>query len=253
VGATANMHLVRSYAIYGAFGLVSGFLTPHLSDGLHAVVPDWTIIEVPLSLWLAGLAFALALAAACAYVLGFQPRQLLIIPYVLAGWFCAVQICLWLGADEPKSYVQPSTVAGDAVPCVPPNGVEPSQSAHAPDQECFEIEAASGDVQSLPWIRYWRSVGTYFVAGAIGAFITALGIPVATRRLLARSSYLAITLTGALVATAWFILAGAIATLQADANWYALFAPWQAAVALAIRRSLDGRITDASEHDLLRK
>jgi hypothetical protein len=233
------MHIVRSYAIYGTFGLISGFFTPHLSDGLRAIVPDWTIIDVPLALWLAGLAFGLALAAACAYVLALQPRQLLIIPYVLAGWFCAVQICLWLGADEPKSYVQPSTVAEDPGPCVQLDGTEPSQSAHAPDQECFEIVAASADAPGARANRYWRSIGTYFVAGAIGALITAFGIPVATRRMIARPSYLAITLTGALVAAAWFVLSGAIAALQADTNWYALFAPWQAAVGMAIGRSIE--------------
>jgi hypothetical protein len=230
------MHIVRPYAIYGAFGLVSGFLTPHLSDGFRAIVPDWTIIDVPLALWLAGLAFGIALAAACAHVLSLQPRQLLIIPYVLAGWFCAVQICLWLGADEP-SYVQPSTVAEEAGPCVRLDGTEPLQSAH--DQECFEIADASTEMHDAPWNRYWRSVGAYFVAGAIGALITAFGIPVATRRTLARPSYLAITLTGALVAAAWFVLAGAIAALQADTNWYALFAPWQAAVGIAIGRSIE--------------
>jgi len=232
------MLFVRSYAIYGTFGMVSGFLTPHLSDGLRAIVPDWTIIEVPLSLWLAGLAFGLALASAFTCFLVFRPRQLLIIPYVLAGWFCAVQICLWIGADEPKSFTQSATVANDAGPCLRIDGAEPSRAGTASDQECFEIVPASSNVQTVPLNQYWRSVGAYFVAGAVGAMITALGIPVATRRLLARPSYFVITLTGALVAAAWFLLAGAIAALQADQHWYALFAPWQTLVAIAIGRSI---------------
>lgn len=232
---------MRFVWFYGAFGVVSGFLTPHLSDGLRAVLPEWTIIEVPISLWLAGAAFGLALAAATACVLVFQPRQLLIIPYVLVGWFCAVQICVRIGADEPTSYPPPSTIAEDAGSCVQLDGTEPMPAARTSDQECFEIVPAIARAEDGSLNRYWRSVSAYFVAGAVGALITALGIPVATRRLLARRSYLAIALSGGLVAVIWFVLAGAITALRADQHWYALFVPWQAAIAMAIGRSIGPR------------
>lgn len=235
------MRFVWPYAIYGTLGLVSGFLTPHLSDGLRAVLPEWTIVEVPISLWLAGVAFGLALAVATACVLVFQPRQLLIIPYVLAGWLCAVQICLWIAADEPRSYEQSSTIAEDAGSCVQLDRAEPLPAARTLDKECFEIAPAIGRAEPGSLNRYWRSVSAYFVAGAVGALITALGIPVATRCLLARRTYLTIALTGALVAAFWFVLASAIPALRADQYWYALFVPWQAAIAMTIGRSIGPR------------
>jgi hypothetical protein len=192
------MPFAWSYAIFGTFGIVSGFLTPHLSVGLRAVLPGWTIIGMPISTWLSGVAFGLALAAATACLLGFQPQQLLIIPFVLAGWFCAVQICSWI-----VQYV--------------PEIAEPWSSE-----------------------QYWRSLSCYFAAGAVGALLTGLGIPVATRRLLPPRTYLAIAITGALIAAAWFVLCpNAISTPRADYYyWYALFAPWQAAVAMLIGRSI---------------
>jgi hypothetical protein len=106
-----------------------------------------------LALSLVGIPFALALAAAFAWLLAFQPRQLLIIPFVLVGWVCALLVCTLLG------------------------------------------------------VHLWW--GGPFVAGGIGALITALGIPLATRRRLARYSYLAIMLTGALVAGVWGTLSHA--------------------------------------------
>ncbi|MBO0757966.1 MAG: hypothetical protein J2P54_19140, partial [Bradyrhizobiaceae bacterium] len=124
-----------------------------------------------------GHPFALALATAFAWLLAFQPRQLLIIPSVLVGWVCALVVCTLLGGH-----------------------------------------------------LWW---GGPFVAGGIGALITTLGIPLATRRRLARRSYLAITLTGALVAGVWGILSDAHAYY-----WYELFVPWQAFVAMAIGRSI---------------
>jgi hypothetical protein len=230
------MRFVWSYTIYGTFGLVSGFLTPHLSDGLRAILPDWTIIDAPISLWLSGVLFGLALAAATACVLVFQPRQLLIVPFVLAGWFCAVQICLRIGTDEPTSYAKSATIAEDAGSCMQLERAERLPAAPTSDQECFEILPAVARAEPLN--RYWRSVSAYFVAGAVGALITALGVPVATRCLLARRTYLVIALTGAVVAVVWFVFASAIPALRADQYWYALFVPWQAAIAMAIGRSI---------------
>jgi len=231
------MRFVWSYTIYGTFGLVSGFLTPHLSDGLRAILPDWTIIDAPISLLLSGVAFGLALAAAtAACVLVFQPRQLLIVPFVLAGWFCAVQICLRIGTDEPTSYAKSSPIAEDAGSCMQLERAEPVAAAPTSDQKCFEIVPAVARAE--PVNRYWRSISAYFAAGAVGALITALGVPVATGCLLARRTYLVIALTGAVVAAVWFVLASTIAALRADQYWYALFVPWQAAIAMVIGRSI---------------
>jgi hypothetical protein len=199
-------------------------------------------MEVPLSLWLSGIAFGLALASATACVLVFQARQLLIIPYALAGWFCAVQTCLWMGAGEPRSYAQLPTITEDAGSCVQMDGAGPLSAARASDQECFEIVPALARTEPGSQNWFWQSVSAYFVAGAVGALITALGIPVATRRLPARRAYLVVALTGALIAAVWFILACAIAGLRADEYWYALFVPWQMAIAMTIGRSIGLRV-----------
>jgi hypothetical protein len=230
------MQVVRASAICGVIGIVSGLLTPHLSEAFSVVLPDWVIIDVPVSMWLAGLAFGVALAAAFASFLTFASRQLLIIPFVLAGWFCAVQVCLWSGAQEPKSFVQASTEIEQVNHCMRLDGVGEKQPAS--DRECFERVAANVGSETTRPNRYWQSLGAYAAAGAIGALITAFGIPIATRRILARPSYVAITLAGAIVAAGWFMLAGTVAALSADQHWYALFAPWQAAIAAVIGGSI---------------
>jgi hypothetical protein len=230
------MPVVRASAVCGVIGVVSGLLTPHLSDAFRVILPDWVIIDVPISMWLAGLAFGLALAAGFAWLLTFAPRQLLIIPFVLIGWFCAVQVCLWSGAREPKSYAQTSPESGHADHCARHDGVAETQPAS--DKECFELVPASADGETASDDRFWQSLAAYGAAGAIGAVITAFGIPLATRRNPTRSSYVATTLAGLVVAAGWFVLAGTIATLSADQHWYALFAPWQAAVAAVIGGSI---------------
>lgn len=207
-------------------------------------------MEVPLSLWLSGIAFGLALACATACVLVFQPRQLLIIPYALAGWFCAVQICLWMGAGEPRSYTQLTTITEAAPSCVKMDGGEPPSAARTSDQECFEIVPALARTEPGSE-KFWQSVTAYFVAGAVGALITALGIPVATRRLPTRRTYLAVALTGALVAAVWFVLACAIAALREDQYWYALFVPWQMAIAMTIGRSIGPRVISREAQSFL--
>jgi hypothetical protein len=230
---------VRASAVCGVIGIVSGLATPHLSDALRVVLPDWVIIDVPISMWLAGLAFGLALASAFALLLAYAPRQLLIIPFVLIGWFCAVQVCLWSGAQEPKSYAQASPQSGQADRCLRLDGVGGAEQAS--ERECFELVPATAEGDTERHSRYWQSLGAYAAAGAIGALITAFGIPIATRRNPSRLFYVAITLTGTIVAAAWFVLAGAVAMLSADQHWYALFAPWQAAVAAAIGGSINSK------------
>ena len=208
-------------------------------------------MDVPLSLWLSGFAFGLALASATAFVLVFQPRQLLIIPYALAGWFCAVQICVWMGAGEPRSYGQLPTINEDAGSCVQMDVAGPLSAARTSDQECFEIVPAQARTEPGSRNWFWQSVSAYFVAGSVGALITALGIPVATRRLPARRTYLAVALTGGLVAAVWFVLACAIAALRADQYWYALFVPWQMAIAMTIGRSIGPRVISREARSFL--
>jgi hypothetical protein len=228
-----RMPVLRMSAVCGLIGIISGFLTPHISEALRDVLPDWAIIDVPISTWLAGLAFGLALTATLAWLLTFQPRQFLIIPFVLVGWFCAMQVCIWTGAQEPKAFAQTSAEADRADHCSRPDGDGRGGAAQASAQ-CVQLFPLATAGATADPNRYWQSLGAFAAAGTLGALITALGIPFATRRTLARPSYVTITLTGAIIAALWFVLAGTFAALAADHNWYALFAPWQAAVAVAV-------------------
>jgi hypothetical protein len=229
------MQAFRSTVIFAALGIISGFLTPNLSDTFRALLPDPNIVEMPFSLWLAGTAFGAALAGGLALVLGFRARQLLIVLFVLAGWFCAVQVTLRSGAGEPKSYASLSSDAEPVKICTQPDGSGDRGSGGA-TEECFQISSSSAD--QTPAAKYWHSLGAYFAAGLVGALITAFGIPITTRRVVGWPSYAAIALTGGVVAAAWFVVAGALPAFRADDHWYALFVSWQAAVAIAVERSL---------------
>jgi hypothetical protein len=148
-----------------------------------------------------------------------------------------------MGVDEPKSYARLATEANEPSPCIQLDSAEHAKAAG--EQECFQIYTAS--VQGSPAARFWWAIAAYATAGALGALITAFGAPFATRRSLSGQSYLAITFAGALVAVAWFVIAGAIAALQADQHWYALFVPWQTAVAVLIGYSILNRSSSRSK------
>jgi hypothetical protein len=194
--------MFRVSAIFALAGIVSGFITPHLSDGLRPFLPDWTIVEIPLSLLLAGLAFAAALVVGLASSFGFQRRTLWMIPFVLIGWFLAMQVCLWTASSPPKPF------------------------------------ALFSGAELTPQGRYWPSLAGYAAAGALGALITALGLPSATRHRPSPAAYAIVALIGAAIAGAWFAAAEMIPALGHDEYWYALFVPWQAAVAALIGNSV---------------
>lgn len=62
------------------------FRLPHRADRLGALRGTGNY-RIPIKLWLAGVAFGLALVAASCVCARRSPRQLLIMPFVLAGWF----------------------------------------------------------------------------------------------------------------------------------------------------------------------
>ncbi len=72
-------------------------------------------------------------------------------------------------------------------------------------------------------------------AGAIGALVTALGVPIATARGFPLWFLLSTTVVGAVVATLFFAIAS---RLGSAVNLTFLFVPWQALVAGAIGRSI---------------
>jgi hypothetical protein len=141
--------------VYGGLGLFSGLLTgpPFSQPGtgtpliemislrslFEAILApaglNFEVRNVSLAMELSGLAFAVALVAGFTYYFRFQFRQLAIIPFVLAGWFLAMQVASSFGM----------TAHGDL-----------SENAH-----CL-TNAASGDENVDPklaeeCVAYWRS------------------------------------------------------------------------------------------------
>ncbi len=92
-------------AVYAGVGVVSGLLTwpAHLglstlmelagaTQNIGAVRLPLELLGVPVDLSLSGLVFGIALSVAFTYYFRFQVRQLIILAFVLAGWFTAMQI-----------------------------------------------------------------------------------------------------------------------------------------------------------------
>jgi hypothetical protein len=221
--------------VYGGLGIISGLLTFPAYQGLDKVISAMVtdnpfkippmFFGIPVSLILSSLVFAIALCIAFAYYFRFQVRQLAILPIVLIGWFAATQ----------------------AVNTFSPRAVTFHQN-----QKCMEMkseDAANVDPQlASECLQFWRSrfqqtqniqqeLAVWFAAGAIGALVTAAGVPLATRRLFPVFLVFSTTLLGAVVAIAFYAYAIFSGT-DSDPNFTYLFVPWQALVAGAIGRSL---------------
>jgi TIR domain len=219
-------------ALYGGLGIASGLLTWPAYQAL-STMEGWfnfgggfqsplELYGIPISLLFAGLVFAISLCVAFAYYFRFNTRQLVILPFVLAGWFAAMQVVTTFSTQ----------------------GVSLDQ-----DQRCAEMrygDDASADASlANKCLQFWRGrfqqtqnreqdLAVSFIAGAIGAFLTAIGAPLATRRTFPIFFLLATTLVGAVVATMF----NAVEYWAPNLNFTFLFVPWQALVAGAIGRSI---------------
>lgn len=74
------------------------------------------------------------------------------------------------------------------------------------------------------------TASAHFISGVVGALITAIGIPIASRRKLAMIGFLGIKFTGG--------VAAALVGSPPAGNPYKIHIFWQAAVAAAIGRSI---------------
>jgi hypothetical protein len=219
-------------ALYGGLGIASGLLTWPAYQAL-STIEGWVnsggpfqsqleLFGIPVSLLLSGLVFAISLCVAFAYYFRFKTRQLVILLFVLAGWFTAMQVVTRFST----------------------HGVSLDQ-----DPRCAEMkygDDASVDAElANKCLQFWhgrfeqtqnreQDLTVSFIAGAIGAFLTAVGAPLATRRTLPIFFLLAITLVGAVVAT----LFNLVQYWTPNLNLTFLFVPWQAFVAGAIGRSI---------------
>ncbi|MGA3303213.1 MAG: hypothetical protein ABSC72_07975 [Methylovirgula sp.] len=221
--------------VYGGLAAVSGFLTSPLGDALNALItPLGLNIELTramtLSALLAGLAFAIALVCGLAYHLRFRLRQLVIIPFVLTGWFLAVQTCDVLDVNMPGQDAQTVELAAQCA----------SQQRLTPNQiHCLQVRASQAEARADSVQRYWKSIGGWAAAGAIGALLTGVGVPIAAARRFSFVSLLATISIGAAVAILWFAIIDFANPSNSD-SWigYALYVPWQAGVAVIIGRSI---------------
>lgn len=208
--------------VYGALGVVSGFLTFRLRDVFTAILEprglNFSIHEVNIALELSGTAFAAALAGGFAYYFRFKPSQMLILPFVLAGWFLAMQIVIWGSPSHAFLDSQQAarcTDSEESVDCL-------KYQLH----RVQEKEATQQDF--LAWMA----------AGAAGAAVTAVGVPLATQRIFSFIAILSTTLAGALIALAWVALTWLTGLQVNDAIFTCFLIAWQAGVAGVIGRSI---------------
>jgi hypothetical protein len=93
--------------------------------------------------------------------------------------------------------------------------------------------------QEIAWrAKKKEAIWAWLTAGAIGAMGTAIGVPIATRRIFSFASFLSTTFAGAVIAGLWYAI-----TLQPDpwnseAMATCLFVAWQAVVAAVIGQSI---------------
>ena len=247
--------------VYGILGAVSGLAMPYLWIGFDRILPGEDIFHpgadifhVPISLWLAGIVFASALVCAFAFVYRFNVQQIAIVLFVLIGWFIAIESYIWIGFG-----LGPTSKLEELFPFKQvhlPNKEEmqacEAQKTEDQSKECLISKIEDFDYRFNNSRTFWRNLGAAALSDALGAMITAMGIPVATRRTLSFGSGVIITLVGATVAVAYVFLIQThseliqmITTiypgysgLTADLNMIGVYIPWQASVAAVIGRSI---------------
>ncbi|MEZ5926754.1 MAG: toll/interleukin-1 receptor domain-containing protein [Hyphomicrobiaceae bacterium] len=238
VDATASATVQASVLLFTVAGAISGALTTPLLNVLDDVswLSGHNLGSVPLNIVLAGTAFALALAAILVLQLRFQPRQLLIIVAVLGGWYLALEVFIQRDASPPKGLGEAQELSELDLQC---QAIEAGTLTATPELErsCIERKLATTETELARTKGYWSSLITHGLSGAIGALITVLGVPLATRRRFAVVGMVAATGAGIVVAVAFFVAVSAIAALL-PLEFYTLFIPWQAAVAGVIGRYL---------------
>lgn len=221
---TAALGLSRELLTWPAYlGLSRVMELAGATQNIGAVRLPLELFGVPVDLTLSGLVFGIALSAAFAYYFRFQVRQLAILAFVLAGWFAAMQV------------VQSFSTRNVTLD---------------PDQRCAEMrygdETTADASLANKCLQFWhgrfqqtenlqQDLAVWFAAGAIGAFVTALGVPLATARVFPLLLVLSTSVAGAVVATLFFAIAS---RLGSAVNLAFLFVPWQALVAGAIGRSI---------------
>ena len=223
-------------AVYGGLGIVSGLLTwpaylalskamelAGATENAGDIRLPLKFLGLPVDLCLSGLVFGIALCAAFAYYFRFQVRRLAILLFVLAGWFAAMQVIQTFSTHGVTVDQDPRCAEmnlGDDT------SVDPSLA-----NKCLQFW--HGRAQQTQ--NFNQDLAVSFAAGAIGALVTALGVPLATARALSLLLVLSTTLAGAVVALVFFAIASRVGPAL---NLTYLFVPWQALVAGAVGRSI---------------
>jgi hypothetical protein len=190
---------------------------------------------------MSGLAFGGALVGGFAYFFRFHRRQLVILPFVLAGWFLAMQTVISLSAShgslpESQQYARCANVGSSLAELGPVDSAGGESNADAAlANECarfwrFRYEEGTAVLKDF---------AVWLAAGAIVAMITAIGVPVATRRIVSFISIGATTAGGAVVAATWWaIVMWGKPQEVTEWFWTFLFVAWQAVVGGLIGRSI---------------
>lgn len=225
-GQSANLHRA---ALIGLAGLVSGVASPTIIELLGKALSkyglDITFLGLSVSSWFFGILFASALVFSVSRFLYFRTSLLAIFVSVLVGWCSAVNFALSMTPELPngsriaRSYIDQSCD-------------EKSDDASNPSAtiECLRRQLDQYRSIELSRANYIRSLGIWAAAGAIGAGITAMGIPLAMRRSFSLGPWLATTAVGATAPVLWFYIFYSINSRGDNA----IYAIWQPLVAGAI-------------------
>jgi TIR domain len=252
VGPLAQQLARGQMLFYGGLAIISGLLTwllfllldDYLSDiGIHFDFPRFdeiysrsatvSLLTQRLSLGeeISCLPFCVALIISFIYYFAFRWRQFVIIPFVFAGWFIAIQTVLSFGMNGNEVSGNPQ--------CLDLNVM--TENADSKDnaliRDCYEY-LKSRIIQSA---NVDRDLFVWFIAGAVGAIATAIGALLATRRQLTIISIVIVVLVGALAALSWYGImywVSSLGSLSFLTFLVFLFVTWQPFVAAAIGRSL---------------
>ncbi len=220
-GQTAN---ARRAALMGFAGLVSGVASPTLSELLGKMLLrahglDIAFLGLSVSGWAFGVFFAAALVIGISRSFYFRISLLALFVSVLIGWSSAVNFAVSMSPQFPN---------GSRIESVPLDQSCGEDTSNSPTViECLRRKLDQYRSIETSRADFIRSLGAWAGAGAIGAGITAMGIPLAMRRSFSLGPWLATTAAGAMAPVAWFYLFSSINSRGENA----LYAIWQPLVA----------------------
>lgn len=222
----------RNSLIFGGLGLLSGLATPSIGQLMNSLPSIGQ-----LNFTLGGIGFSIALLAGLHYTFGLRLRHGLIIIFSLLAFNAAVNVCIAMGADKPegRSILDLEGVEVSDDPCT--LFESETDEAKKPDLErqCLRQQLDTANQSNSGRKSFEKSVLGFGLAGAVGAFLTLLGMGLTVGRPVSNYDFIIVTAVGTAAAALYVAIGWNHDTLSSE---YLLYAPWQAAVAAFIGRAV---------------